>query len=186
MTDARPTRASPRGTSKRTSGSSTRSRPSRPNLTPPQRKSRWRGYSPKATTSPRSPAPSASPVSRRTPQPTLSTSAQSSSNDSTTSPRPPAHATTRPTWRQSSADQPRAVMRPYRTTHGGACPRESRMPRYAGACPVRCMCPAPGRTGVSVRLAAGAALAVPGGVRLGEGDRCDQERDRRISPPPSS
>jgi hypothetical protein len=39
--------------------------------------------------------------------------------------------------------------------------------------------------GAAVRLAAAAALALPGIARLGERGRCDQERDRRISPPPS-
>jgi hypothetical protein len=38
----------------------------------------------------------------------------------------------------------------------------------------------------AIWLAAGAALALPGVARLGERDRCDQERDHGISPPPSS
>jgi aryl-alcohol dehydrogenase-like predicted oxidoreductase len=69
-TGARPTRASPRATSSRTSASSTKSRPSPPSSTPHRHKSHWRGCSPRATTSPRSPAPSASPASRRTRPPT--------------------------------------------------------------------------------------------------------------------
>jgi aryl-alcohol dehydrogenase-like predicted oxidoreductase len=55
-----------RATSRRTSASSTRSRPWPPNSTPHRRRSPWLGCSPKARTSPRSPAPSASPASRRT------------------------------------------------------------------------------------------------------------------------
>ncbi len=56
--------------------SSTRSRPSPPRSTPHRRRSRWPGCSLRATTSPRSPAPSASPASRRTPPPTASSSAR--------------------------------------------------------------------------------------------------------------
>ncbi len=66
------TLASPRATSRRTSVSSTRSRPSLPRSTPRRRRSLWPGCSHRATTSPRSPAPSASPGSRRTPPPTAS------------------------------------------------------------------------------------------------------------------
>jgi aryl-alcohol dehydrogenase-like predicted oxidoreductase len=69
---------------------------------------RSRGSSPAEPTSPRSPAPAASPASRRTQQPTPSSSPKRSSNDSTTSSPPPAHATTRPTWPRSTAD----VIRP--------------------------------------------------------------------------
>ena len=47
-------------------------RPSPPRPAPPRRRSRWPGCSPRATTSPRSPAPSASAGSRRTPPPTAS------------------------------------------------------------------------------------------------------------------
>ena len=47
-------------------------RPSPPRQAPHQRRSHWPGYSPRATTSPRSPAPSGSPASRRTPPPTPS------------------------------------------------------------------------------------------------------------------
>ena len=72
MTGARPTRGSPRATSSRTSASSTRSGSSPPSSTPPRHRSRWRGCSPKATTSPRFPAPSTSRASKRTPQPTAS------------------------------------------------------------------------------------------------------------------
>jgi aryl-alcohol dehydrogenase-like predicted oxidoreductase len=61
-----------RATSRRTSASSTRSRPWPPNSTPHRRRSPWLGCSPKARTSPRSPAPSASPASRRTLPPTPS------------------------------------------------------------------------------------------------------------------
>ena len=66
-------------TSSGTCASSTRSRPSPPRRTP--HRPRWRspGCSPRATTSPRSPAPSASPASRRTPPPTQSSSAPSRS-----------------------------------------------------------------------------------------------------------
>src|SRR3954470_15157671 len=71
-TGVRPTRASPRATSRRTCASSTRSRPSRPRSTPRRRRSRWPGCSRRATTSPRSPAPSGSPASKRTPLPTAS------------------------------------------------------------------------------------------------------------------
>ena len=71
-TGARTTPASPRATSRRTSASSTRSGPSPPSSTPHRRRSRWPGCSRRATTSPRSPAPSGSPASRRTPQPTVS------------------------------------------------------------------------------------------------------------------
>ena len=71
-TGARPTRASPRATSRRTSASSTRSRPSLPRSTPHRRRSPWPGCSRRATTSPRSPAPSGSPASRRTRLPTAS------------------------------------------------------------------------------------------------------------------
>ena len=71
-TGARPTRASPRATSRRTSASSTRSRPSLPRSTPHRRRSRWPGCSRRATTSPRSPAPSGFPASRRTRLPTVS------------------------------------------------------------------------------------------------------------------
>ena len=111
MTGARPTRASAKATSRRTSASSTRSRPSPPNSTPHRRRSRWPGCSHKATTSPRSPAPSESPASRRTPPPTRSSSARSSSNGSTTSPLPPASATTRRTWPPSTAEVPASIIR---------------------------------------------------------------------------
>ena len=60
--------------------SSTRSRPSPPRSTPHRRRSRWPGCSRRATTSPRSPAPSASPASRRTRPPTTSSSAWSRSH----------------------------------------------------------------------------------------------------------
>ena len=73
-TGARPTRASPARTSSATCASSTRSRPSPPRPAPPRRRSLWPGCSPKATTSPPSPAPGESPASRRTPPPTASNS----------------------------------------------------------------------------------------------------------------
>ena len=71
-TGARPTRASPARTSSATCASSTRSRPSPPRSAPHRRRSRWPGCSRRATTSPRFPAPSGSPASRRTPPPTAS------------------------------------------------------------------------------------------------------------------
>ena len=71
-TGARPTPASPARTSSATWLSSTRSRPSPPRPAPHRRRSRWPGCSPRATTSPRSPAPGGSPASRRTPPPTAS------------------------------------------------------------------------------------------------------------------
>ena len=76
--------ASPGRTSGATWPSSARSRPSPPRPAPRRRRSRWPGCSPRATTSPRSPAPGGSPVSRRTPPPTLSSSAAASSNGSAT------------------------------------------------------------------------------------------------------
>ena len=104
MTGARPTRASPRATSSRTSASSTSSRPSPPNSTPHRRKSHWPGCSPKATTSPQSPAPNECPAWRRTPPPTASSSTRSNSNGSTTSPPPSANVTTRRTWPPSTTE----------------------------------------------------------------------------------
>jgi Aldo/keto reductase family len=71
-TGARPTRASPARTSSATCASSTKSRPSPPRRTPRRHRGPWPGSSLRATTSPRSPAPSASPASRRTPPPTRS------------------------------------------------------------------------------------------------------------------
>jgi aryl-alcohol dehydrogenase-like predicted oxidoreductase len=71
-TGARPTRASSVKTSSATYASSTRSKPSPPRQVPHQRRSHWPGYSPRATTSPRSPAPSGSPASRKTPPPMAS------------------------------------------------------------------------------------------------------------------
>jgi aryl-alcohol dehydrogenase-like predicted oxidoreductase len=59
-------------TSSATWPSSTRSRPSPPRPAPHRRRSRWPDCSPRATTSPRSPAPGGSPASRRTPPPTAS------------------------------------------------------------------------------------------------------------------
>ena len=60
------------GTSSATCASSTRSRPSPPRSAQHRRRSRWPGCSRRATTSPRSPAPSGSPASRRTRPPTAS------------------------------------------------------------------------------------------------------------------
>jgi aryl-alcohol dehydrogenase-like predicted oxidoreductase len=71
-TGARPTRASPARTSSATCASSTKSRPSPPRRAPHRHRWPWPGCSLKATTSPRSPAPSASRASRRTPPPTSS------------------------------------------------------------------------------------------------------------------
>ena len=71
-TGARPTPASPGRTSSAIWPSSTRSRPSPPRPAPPRRRSPWPGCSPRATTSPRSPAPGGSPASRRTQPPTPS------------------------------------------------------------------------------------------------------------------
>ena len=59
-------------------------RPSPPRPAPRPRRSPWPGCSPRATTSPRFPAPGGSPASRRTPPPTASSSAPSSSTGSTT------------------------------------------------------------------------------------------------------
>jgi len=72
-TGARTIRASPRATSSRTFTSSTRSKPSLPRSAPDRHRSLWPGCSRRATTLPRSPAPSGFPASRRTRQPTLST-----------------------------------------------------------------------------------------------------------------
>jgi aryl-alcohol dehydrogenase-like predicted oxidoreductase len=79
-TGARPTPASPGRTSSGTWPSSTRSRPSPPRPAPHRRRLPWPGCSPRATTSPRSPAPGGSPASRRTPPPTASSSATTSSS----------------------------------------------------------------------------------------------------------
>ena len=57
--------------------------PSAPRSAPPRRRPRSPGSSPAATTSPRSPAPAASPASRRTPPPTASSSPPTSSTGST-------------------------------------------------------------------------------------------------------
>ena len=83
-TGARPTPASPARTSSATWPSSTRSRPSPPRPTPHRRRSHWPGCSPRATTSPRSPAPGGPPASRKTPPPTASSSAATSSSGSAT------------------------------------------------------------------------------------------------------
>ena len=80
MTGARPTRASSARTSSATCASSTRSRPWPPRRAPHRRRWPWPGCSLRAMTSSRSPAPSASPGSRRTPPPTTSSSAPSRSN----------------------------------------------------------------------------------------------------------
>jgi aryl-alcohol dehydrogenase-like predicted oxidoreductase len=72
MTGARPIHASRKATSRRTFASSMTSKPSPPSSTPPLHRSRWHGCSPKATTSHRSLAPSASPESKRTSQQTPS------------------------------------------------------------------------------------------------------------------
>ena len=58
-----------------TCASSMRCMPSPPTLALPQRRSLWPGCSPRATTSPRSPAPGELPASRRTQPPTASNSA---------------------------------------------------------------------------------------------------------------
>jgi aryl-alcohol dehydrogenase-like predicted oxidoreductase len=65
-TGARPTRASPARTSSATCASSTRSRPLPPRPAQHRHRWLWRGSSRRATTSPRFPAPSGSPASRRT------------------------------------------------------------------------------------------------------------------------
>jgi len=65
-------RASPARTSSTTCGSPTRSKRSPPSPAPRRRRWPWPGCWPRATTSPRSPAPSGSPGSRRTPPPTAS------------------------------------------------------------------------------------------------------------------
>lgn len=74
-TGARTTPASSARTSSTTSASSPKFRPSPPRSMPPPRRSRWPGCSPRATTSPRSPAPGGSPESKRTLPPTASCSA---------------------------------------------------------------------------------------------------------------
>jgi aryl-alcohol dehydrogenase-like predicted oxidoreductase len=79
-TGARPTRASPARTSGSTCASLTRCMPSPPTPALPRRRSLWPGCSPRAMTSPRSPAPGALPASRRTPPPTASSSAPSRSS----------------------------------------------------------------------------------------------------------
>ena len=79
-TGARRTLASPGRISSATCASSTRSRPSPPRRVRHRRRSHWPGCSPRATTSPRSPAPGGSPASRRTPPPTASSSAVTSSS----------------------------------------------------------------------------------------------------------
>jgi len=66
------TRVSPARTFSRICESSTRSRPSPPRRAPHRHRSRSPGCSHRATTLPRSPAPSGSPASRRTPPPTAS------------------------------------------------------------------------------------------------------------------
>ena len=78
--------------------------PSPPRPMPPRHRPPLPGCSPRATTSPRSPAPSGWPASRRTPPPTPSSSAPSRSNGSTTSPRPLVSATRKGPWPPSSAD----------------------------------------------------------------------------------
>ena len=132
-TGARPTRASPRGTSRRTCASSMRSRPSRARSTPHPRRSRWPGCSRRATTSTRSPAPSASPASRRTRPPTTSSSARSRSHGSTISPghrrspRRSEHVHRRPLIHLGSRARRRPSPECARgTKHGGLQPRCAR------------------------------------------------------------
>lgn len=95
-TSAPATPGSPARTSSTTCAWPTRSPPSPPRSTPPRHRWRWPGCSPRAISSPLSPAPSAWPGSRRTPAPTRSASPTTSSPGSATCPRPPATPTTRP------------------------------------------------------------------------------------------
>lgn len=80
------TRASPAKTSPATWRSSTRSGRSAPRSAPPQLRRHWRGFSPRVTTSRRSPVPDGALASRRTSRPTASNSARVSSSAWTTSP----------------------------------------------------------------------------------------------------